>query len=201
MLIAPYVRRWSESPFRQEAGPPWELTHRAPALVRRAIASLGPDYRIQDEAAVHGSAEIEAGALLKGPIIVGPRCFISNSALLRGGVFLDEDCIIGPAVELKTVFMFRASKAAHLNFVGDSIVGSDVNIEAGAMVANYRNELVDKVIRLVVEGVRIDTRVDKFGALIGDGTRIGANAVVAPGAVLAIGARVPRLGLVDQYPY
>jgi len=40
----------------------------------------------------------------------------------------------------------------------------------------------------------------EFGALIGDGARIGANAVISPGAVLSPGARVPRLGLVDQWP-
>jgi len=122
------------------------------------------------------------------------------SALLRGGVFLDEGCIIGPAVELKTTFMFRGSKAAHLNFIGDGVVGADVNLEAGSIVANYRNELDDKMIRIRLEDRMIETGVDKFGALIGDGTRIGANAVIAPGAVLAVGARVPQLGLVDQWP-
>lgn len=140
------------------------------------------------------------GATIKGPVIIGPGSFISASALLRGGVFIDENCIVGPAVELKTTFMFSGSKAAHLNFIGDSIVGSDVNLEAGSMVANYRNELSDKTIRIVQADGVIDTGVEKFGALIGDGTRVGANAVIAPGAVLNRGARVPRLGLVDQHP-
>ncbi len=45
--------------------------------------------------------------------------FIAASDLLRDGVFLKEGCIIGPAVELKTTFMFRGSKAAHLNFIDD----------------------------------------------------------------------------------
>ena len=94
----------------------------------------------------------------------------------------------------------RRSKAAHLNFIGDSIIGSDVNLEAGSMVANYRNELSDKTIRIVQGDQVIDTGVEKFGALIGDGTRVGANAVIAPGAVLGRNARVPRLGLVDQHP-
>lgn len=89
----------------------------------------------------------------------------------------------------------RRSKAAHLNFIGDSIIGSDVNLEAGSMVANYRNELSDKTIRIVQGDQVIDTGVEKFGALIGDGTRVGANAVVAPGAVLNRDARPPRLVL------
>lgn len=94
----------------------------------------------------------------------------------------------------------RDRKCAHLNFVGDSIIGSDVNIEAGAVVANYRNELTDAAICIQHEGKVIETGARKFGALIGDGVRIGANAVVAPGAILPPAKIVPRLTLIDQYP-
>jgi bifunctional N-acetylglucosamine-1-phosphate-uridyltransferase/glucosamine-1-phosphate-acetyltransferase GlmU-like protein len=96
--------------------------------------------------------------------------------------------------------MFRASKIAHLSFVGDSIIGAGVNIEAGAIVANYRNEMDDKLIRIAWRGSIIDTGVEKFGALIGDDARIGANAVIAPGALIEPGFRLARLGKVDQHP-
>ncbi len=89
--------------------------------------------------------------------------------------------------------MFSGSKLAHLNFVGDSIIGPGVNIEAGAIIANYRNELADKTIRIVYEGKIIDTGVTKFGSLIGDNSRIGANAVIAPGALITPGSMVGRL--------
>jgi acetyltransferase-like isoleucine patch superfamily enzyme len=46
----------------------------------------------------------------------------------------------------------------------------------------------------------IDTGVSKFGALVGDGSRIGANAVIAPGALLERGSIVGRLQLIDQKP-
>lgn len=115
--------------------------------------------------------------------------------------YLGEDCIVGPGSELKTSFMFPRSKIAHLNFVGDSLIGSGVNIEAGAIIANYRNEFADKTIRILHQGEAIDTGVAKFGSLIGDNARIGANAVVAPGALIAPGSKVGRLQLVDQHPY
>ena len=111
---------------------------------------------------------------------------------------MEADDIIGPCCELKTVLMFSNSKAAHLNFVGDSVVGRDVNIEAGAMIANYRNEKADKVIRFHHQGKLVETGVEKFGAMIGDHVRIGANAVIAPGAVLPVSTIVRRLELVDQ---
>lgn len=200
MLIGAYISRWSVVSFGTGVDAPWSITQSAPRLVGEAMTSLGADYHFDGQLAVHSSAVVEAGATIKGPAIIGPRSFVSASALLRGGIFIDEDCIIGPAVELKTTFMFSGSKAAHLNFIGDSIIGSDVNLEAGSMVANYRNELSDKTIRIVMGDQVIDTGVEKFGALIGDGTRVGANAVIAPGAVLNRDARVPRLGLVDQHP-
>ena len=96
--------------------------------------------------------------------------------------------------------MFAGSKLAHLNFVGDSIIGADVNIEAGAIIANYRNELESPNIRIAYQGQVIDTGVAKFGALVGDGSRIGANAVIAPGALLERGSIVGRLQLIDQKP-
>jgi bifunctional N-acetylglucosamine-1-phosphate-uridyltransferase/glucosamine-1-phosphate-acetyltransferase GlmU-like protein len=77
--------------------------------------------------------------------------------------------------------MFAGSKLAHMNFVGDSIIGADVNIEAGVIIANYRNELESRNIRIGYREQVINTGVGKFGALVGDGSRIGANAVIAPG--------------------
>jgi acetyltransferase-like isoleucine patch superfamily enzyme len=85
-----------------------------------------------------------------------------------------------------------------LNFVGDSIIGSDVNLEAGAVVANHFNERPKQEIVLHVGGRSIRTGVVKFGALIGDHSRVGANAVLSPGTVLPPKAVVGRLTLVNQ---
>lgn len=177
---------------------PWTLTKNAEDIVRQMIGSLGPGYRVEGDVAVHETATIELGSAIKGAAIIGPRCFIASTALVRGGCWLESNVIIGPAAELKTSFIFAGSKLAHLNFVGDSVLGGDVNIEAGAMLANYRNERADKRIFVQHQSQVLDTGVDKFGALVGDHARIGANAVLAPGTLLSQGAIVPRLRLVDQ---
>src|SRR5690606_13707643 len=114
------------------------------------------------------------------------------------GCWLENNCILGPGAELKTSLMFAGSKLAHLNFVGDSIIGRDVNLEAGSIVCNYRNERADKEIQVRLDGGLHKTGTLKFGALLGDGSRIGANAVVAPGALLAPGSIVRRASLLDQ---
>ena len=66
-----------------------------------------------------------------------------------------------------------SSLSAHRNYVGDSIVGQDVNLEAGAVLANHFNERADKRIFVRVGGQAAATGLTKFGAVLGDGTRIG----------------------------
>jgi NDP-sugar pyrophosphorylase family protein len=197
--VGDFVAKATQSPLAHFATQaPWAWTANAADIVRALLASCGDDYEIHGDVAVHRSATVEPGALVKGPALIGPNCFIASTALLRGGCWMEEGCIIGPSAELKTSFLFGGAKLAHLNFVGDSVLGADVNVEAGAMIANHRNERADKRIRIRVHGAVIDTGVEKFGALVGDGARIGANAVIAPGALLAPGAIVARLSLVDQ---
>lgn len=82
--------------------------------------------------------------------------------------------------------------------VGDSVIGRNVNIEAGAIIANYRNELEDKEIICSLNHHVIKTGTNKFGSLIGDNRRISANAVLAPGTILKPGLVVKRLALIDQ---
>jgi NDP-sugar pyrophosphorylase family protein len=172
---------------------PWALVTQAPAVVRQLLADLpADDYSVQGEIAIHRSAIVEPGALLKPPLIIGADCFIASRALLRGGCWLDAHCIIGPGAELKTSFVFSGSKLAHFNFVGDSVLGHGVNLEAGSIVANYRNERDDKEVQVRVAGLLQRTGCDKFGALLGDQCRIGANAVLAPGAVLAPASVIGR---------
>ncbi len=178
---------------------PWTITLGSQAVVRRLLEELNPSqYVIDSEIAVHRRAVVETGAMLKGPLILGAGVFVAASAYLRGGNWVDERCTIGPGSELKSSFLFSGTKLAHFNFVGDSILGSDVNLEAGSIVCNYRNERSNKEIRVRIRATLHRTGVDKFGAVIGDGCRIGANAVIAPGALLAPGSIVRRAALRDD---
>jgi len=178
---------------------PWAMTQDAVGIVHARIAACGGAFDVRGDIAVHTSAQIENSASIKGPALIGPNCFVASTALIRGGCWLERDVIIGPAAELKTSFVFAGAKLAHLNFVGDSVLGAGVNVEAGAIIANYRNERDDKRIRIRGgDGEFIETGVEKFGALVGDDARLGANSVVSPGALLRPKTIVARLGLVDQ---
>jgi NDP-sugar pyrophosphorylase family protein len=177
---------------------PWELARRAGEIVTSLLGAVGPGYVVADGVAVHATARVEPGAVLKGPAVIGPDALVAAGAYVRGGCWLDRACTLGPGTEIKSAFVFAGTTLAHFNFVGDSVLGAGVNLEAGAVIANYRNERADPAIVIHRDGRRIETGARKFGALVGDGCRLGANAVVAPGALLPPGTVVPRLGHVDQ---
>jgi NDP-sugar pyrophosphorylase family protein len=198
LSISDYAAKF-ESFFPSEANSvPWEVVANLDQILRSKILSLPDDYVINGSIAIHRSATIEEHCILKGPIIISENCFVGAHAYLRGGVFLGAGCVAGPGSEIKSSILMSGTAVAHFNFIGDSILGSKVNLEAGAIIANHFNERVDKTICVMIEGTRHFINSHKFGALLGDGTRIGANAVLSPGTVLKPNSIVKRLELIDQ---
>ncbi len=197
--ISTFIAGWPSLGFLPSAA--WLVAQDCENHVLALLENLGAGYLRKGNCAIHENAIVEQGAVLKGAIIIGEGSFVAAGAYLRGGVYLGKNCIVGPSCELKSTFMLDGSKVAHFNFVGDSLIGDGVNIEAGAIVANYRNEMDGADIKIRYADSVIETGVSKFGALVGDGSKIGANAVIAPGALLQPDSRVPRLGLIDQFAY
>jgi bifunctional N-acetylglucosamine-1-phosphate-uridyltransferase/glucosamine-1-phosphate-acetyltransferase GlmU-like protein len=178
---------------------PWELTAQSSSVVRILLAELSArEFVIAEEVAIHRTATVEPGSMLKGPLVLGAGCFVAAGAYLRGGNWVAENCTFGPGAELKSSFVFAGTKLAHFNFVGDSLLGENVNLEAGSIVCNYRNERTSKEVLVRLASGLHRTGIEKFGAVVGDGSRIGANAVVAPGALLPQVSIVRRTELCDQ---
>lgn len=200
IAVADYIERFTKFFPGMETELPWEVTARASEILLNKLSSLGSDYKIFNNVAVHKSGYIDSHAIIKGPAVICANCFVGAHAYLRGGVFLDEYVSIGPACEVKASFLFSHTALGHFNFIGDSILGSHINMEAGAVIANHYNERTDKNIPVLIDGTIHYTRSHKFGALVGDHTKIGANAVLSPGTILAPRSIVGRLQLVEQIP-
>lgn len=179
---------------------PWEILANLESKIGGLVHGLGDEYAIKGDVAIHLTATVEVSSKIKGPAIIGPRCFIGPHSLIRGGVHLVSDVTVGPSCEIKHSLVGANTAFAHFNFIGDSIVGSGVNLEAGAVIANYYNERSDKTVEAYIDGNVVETGLTKLGALIGDGTKIGANAVTSPGTVLQKNSIVKRLELIEQYP-
>jgi bifunctional UDP-N-acetylglucosamine pyrophosphorylase/glucosamine-1-phosphate N-acetyltransferase len=74
----------------------------------------------------------------------------------------------------------------HVSYVGDSVLGPDVNVGAGTQVANLRHD--EAPVRLTVKGERISTGRRKFGVVAGPGARTGINTSLNAGVTLSAGA-------------
>ena len=177
---------------------PWELIDNLENILLQLIKTSGSDYKIENNIAIHKTATIEQGVTLKGTIIISENCIIGANAYLRGPIFLSNSVKIGPGSEIKQSVIFDYSAVAHFNYIGNSILGQYINFEAGSLCANHYNERHDKRIFVKHNNQLIDTKTKKFGSLIGDNSKIGANAVLSPGTILEKNSIVKRLELIEQ---
>lgn len=125
---------------------------------------------------------IQEGAVIIGPAIVGNNCLIGHGSLIRENCILGNNVNIGHAVEIKNSVFLNNAVAAHLNYIGDSIIGNNVNISGGAILANFRLDKKSVLVR--IGDKKIETGLQKFGAIIGDDCNIGVNVVLNPGTIL-----------------
>ena len=134
---------------------------------------------------IEKGTRIEAGACIVGPCLIGAGCTIRHGAYLRENVILGERCVIGHSTEVRGSIFLDGVRAAHFNYVGDSILGNGVNLGAGAVCANLR--LDRKEVCIKTKGVFVNTHLKKLGAIMGDGVQIGCNCVTNPGTLMGQG--------------
>ena len=177
---------------------PWLIIQNLEPIIFEKIKFLSDDFEVNNGIAIHKTAIVEKNAILKAPLIIEENCFVAANACLRNGVFLSKNVKIGMGVEIKSSIISNNSAVAHFNFIGDSIIGENVNFEAGSITANHFNERENKEIFVKIDDNIINTQVVKFGSLIGDYSKIGANAVLSPGTILKKNSVVKRLELIEQ---
>ena len=102
---------------------------------------------------------------------VAADCAIGPYAQLRPGTALESGCRVGNFVEIKNSRIGTGSKVNHLSYIGDADLGSNVNVGAGTITANYDG-------------------VNKHRTVIGAGSKTGANSVLVAPITLGSGVTV-----------
>jgi bifunctional UDP-N-acetylglucosamine pyrophosphorylase/glucosamine-1-phosphate N-acetyltransferase len=110
---------------------------------------------------------------------VGANCRIGPYARLRPGTKLADDAHIGNFVEIKNSEIGKGSKANHLSYVGDTTVGSRVNIGAGTITCNY-------------DGVNKHRTIIEDDVFIGSDTQLVAPVKVGKGATIGAGSTITK---------
>jgi bifunctional UDP-N-acetylglucosamine pyrophosphorylase / glucosamine-1-phosphate N-acetyltransferase len=145
---------------------------------------IGPFCRLRDVDLAPGTV-VNAHCDLDGVLTRG-ACTIGPFARLRPGTDLDEGVHIGNFVETKKAVLGLGSKANHLSYLGDAVVGAGVNIGAGTITCNY-------------DGVNKSTTTIGDGAFIGSNSSlvapvtVGENATVGAGSVVTKNAPAGKL--------
>src|ERR1700726_629453 len=125
---------------------------------------------------------VEQGAVLKGPAWIGENCHIRSGCYVRENVVVGNGVVMGNSCEFKNSIIFDEAQVPHFNYVGDSILGYRAHLGAGVILSNVK--LDHREIHVSGTDADIATGLTKFGAIVGDRTEIGCNAVINPGAII-----------------
>lgn len=195
--ITDFIKNFTDF-YSHENFQPWEIIDHLQPILEDQFKTLTDDYVISEDVAIHKTAVVEQNVIFKGKVIIGENSFIGANAYLRGPIYIGKNVKIGPGSEIKQSIIFNDTAVAHFNYIGNSIIGNRINFEAGSICANHYNERKDKQISVLFNSEIIQTNTQKFGALVGDDSRIGANAVLSPGTILIKESIVKRLELIEQ---
>ncbi|PIR00312.1 MAG: hypothetical protein COV66_07455 [Nitrospinae bacterium CG11_big_fil_rev_8_21_14_0_20_45_15] len=147
-----------------------------------------PSYFERSQVWLGEGVILEPTAIVKGPAVIGDHTAIRQGAYLRGNVLVGRHCVLGHATELKNSVIMDHSEAGHFNYIGDSILGSYVNMGAGSRLANLQfrtsQEKEEGFIRPMSLGNEEGAQMEKMGAVLGDHVELGCNAVICPGTFI-----------------
>jgi bifunctional UDP-N-acetylglucosamine pyrophosphorylase/glucosamine-1-phosphate N-acetyltransferase len=111
--------------------------------------------------------------------IIGRQVSIGPYARIRPGTECGDDVKIGNFVETKKAKIGTGSKVSHLSYIGDTDMGSDVNVGAGTITCNY-------------DGVNKSRTIIEDQVFIGSGTQLVAPVTIARGTTIGAGSTITR---------
>ena len=117
--------------------------------------------------------------------LMGAHCEVGPYARVRPGVELDEGGKLGNFVELKKTRLGKGSKVNHLSYVGDALIGDQVNVGAGTITCNY-------------DGANKHRTLIGDRAFIGSGTQLVAPVEIGPGATIGAGSVISKAAPAEQ---
>lgn len=125
---------------------------------------------------------VESGAWIREPAIIDEHSEVRQGAYVRGYCLVGKRCVVGHTTEVKHSIFLNDAKAGHFAYVGDSILGGDVNLGAGTKLANLR--FIKGEVQIKSPDGFVDTGLRKFGAIMGDRVQTGCNSVTSPGTLI-----------------
>ena len=142
---------------------------------------------IAKTAIIRGAVIVEDGvkifdhAVIQGPAYIGKNCIIANNSLVRDS-HLGAGSVAGFGTEIARSFL-ADGVWTHTNYIGDSVIGSNTSFGSGTVTGNLRLDEKNILVN-IGDGdatVKVDSGMNKLGAIVGEGVRVGINTSIMPG--------------------
>lgn len=176
--VVPYAGFWKAIKY------PWHIFGITRYFLDHCRPQISPTAQVSPRAVVEGRVVIEDGvrvlenAVIRGPAYIGARTIIGNNVLVRDYSHIGRNCVVGYSTEVKNSYI-GDNCWFHSSYVGDSVIDDDCSLAAGTVLANFRFD--ERNVRVKMSGEGVDTGLDKFGAIMGAGSKTGINASIMPG--------------------
>ncbi len=171
---------------------PWHILNLNTYFLSKIQKSKTDNCFISRSAVISGNVYLGDGvkvlenAKIIGPCFIGRGTIIGNNSLVREST-IGQNCVIGFSTEVARSHV-GGNCWFHNNYIGDSVLGDNIGIGSGSVLANFR--LDEGNINSKISGKFLDTGKTKLGAVIGSDTRIGVNASIMPGVKIGSGSFV-----------
>lgn len=133
---------------------------------------------------VHIGENVSIGAfvVIEGPVFIGDNVEIGSHAHIRPGSVIGNNCVVGYTAGVKNSLMMDGSKISNHAFIGDSILGAKARVGGHSETGNRRFDQGE--IPWSFEKGKVETGLDKLGAILGEGSRLGGAVITSPGTVI-----------------
>ena len=178
---------------------PWEVLSKIGDFIVKLGNTLPEsEYEKRGENVwVAKSAKVFDSAYINGPCIIGKDAEVRHCAFIRGNAIVGEGAVVGNSTELKNVIIFNNAQVPHYNYVGDSILGYKSHLGAGSIISNLKSD--KSLVYVKCDGEKIETKLKKFGAILGDNVEIGCGSVLNPGTIIGRKTNIYPLSSVRGY--
>mgnify|MGYP001780622339 CR=1 FL=1 len=177
----------------------WEVIPNINMFIKEIGENLSNSeyYSPQKNVWISKNAKVSETAHISEFTIIEEGTEIRHCAFIRGNAIIGKNCVVGNSTEIKNVILFNNVQVPHYNYVGDSILGYKAHMGAGAITSNVRAD--KNLISFNFNNKKIETNLKKFGAILGDYTEIGCNAVLNPGSIVGKNSNIYPLTMVRGY--
>lgn len=187
------------APLFEECEYPWEVLPKIGEYINRIISDDTDEFaEVKNGVFCGKNVKISDNVTIEPPAIFGEGTELRPGAYIRGNVITGRNCVIGNSTEVKNSILLDNVQIPHYNYIGDSVLGNNSHMGAGAICSNLK---ADKKNVVIHGNVPYHTNLKKIGGILGDGADVGCGCVLNPGTVIGKNTSVyPLIRLRGVYP-